>query len=512
MPPINRRDFLKLIGLVPLGLASPRLTRYLGTPQGLQQDKQNVIVVVFDALSALNVSLYKYPRETMPHLAKLAQRAIVYHNHFAGGCFTTPGTASLLTGTLPWTHRAIKFHGKVAESFVERNIFHLFPNHYRLAYSHNWLVNILLEQFGADLDALIPEDKLFLTNDGFLSTLFKHDKDIATVGWARNVKKKGEGFAYSLFLSALYEPLHDGRVENIKPLFPRGIPNVSGDNYFVLEQAIDSIAGQLATLSQPFLGYFHFLPPHFPYNTPKEFCGRFGDDNLTPVEKPLDLFSLEKVGKNLLMKRAEYDEFILYADREFARFYAHLEKAGLLENTWIVLTSDHGEMFERGINGHLTPVLYQPVIRTPLLIFEPGRKNRVDIHTPTSAMDVLPTLLQVTGQKIPDWVEGSVLPPFVPAPVPPNRNLYVVQAMDNPQLEPLTKATVAMLKGRYKLIYYLGYRRLMNDKGVEELIQLYDLEADPEELNDLADSQKGIAMELFNELKAKLAEVNQPYL
>src|SRR5512141_2623194 len=104
---INRRDFLRLAGLFPLGLAAPRWTRQLAAASG----SQNVMFIVFDALSAYHLSLHGYPRETMPHLSRLAERAIVYHNHYASSSFTSPGTASLLTGTLPWTHRAIRGGG-----------------------------------------------------------------------------------------------------------------------------------------------------------------------------------------------------------------------------------------------------------------------------------------------------------------------------------------------------------------------------------------------------------------
>src|SRR3989304_4147872 len=89
-----------------------------------------------------------------------------------------------------------------------------------------------------------------------------------------------------------------------------------------------------------------------------------------------------------------------------------LEGAGVLENTWVLLTSDHGELFERAIWQHTTPVLYQPVIRIPLLIFQPGRTTRLDVHTPTSAVDILPTLRHVTGSEPVSWSEGLVLPPF----------------------------------------------------------------------------------------------------
>jgi len=62
-----------------------------------------------------------------------------------------------------------------------------------------------------------------------------------------------------------------------------------------------------------------------------------------------------------------------------------------------VLTSDHGELFERGLKAHASDTLYQPEIRVPLLIFEPGRQAGLEIHTPTGAVDVMPTVAHVTG-------------------------------------------------------------------------------------------------------------------
>src|SRR5512143_926097 len=128
---INRRDFLKLAGLLPLSAAAPGFAKLITRPQ--QAKAQNVIVVVFDAFSAYNISLYGYQRQTTPNLARLAQRAVVYHNHFAGSNFTTSGTASLLTGTLPWTNRAIEDDGLVAQALQPHNIFNRFQGYYRTA-------------------------------------------------------------------------------------------------------------------------------------------------------------------------------------------------------------------------------------------------------------------------------------------------------------------------------------------------------------------------------------------
>jgi glucan phosphoethanolaminetransferase (alkaline phosphatase superfamily) len=123
---LNRREFLKLSGLASFSLAASHFTARPGSNQS-SNGKQNVLIVLFDALSAYNMSLYGYPRDTTPNLNRLAENATVYHNHFAAGNYTTPGTASLLTGTLPWTHRAVVHNDIVAKEYVKKNIFSEFP-------------------------------------------------------------------------------------------------------------------------------------------------------------------------------------------------------------------------------------------------------------------------------------------------------------------------------------------------------------------------------------------------
>jgi arylsulfatase A-like enzyme len=433
----------------------------------------------------------------------------VYHNHHAGGNFTTPGTASLLTGTFPWTHRAFGYYDTVEASFADKNIFSAFQNHYRLAYTHNPVANRFLTQFSENMEEHVPFGKLFLTNDDFIYSLFGRDEDTASVSWIRAMKRKEEGFAYSLFLARLYEKQRDRAISALRSQFPGGIPHIAADDYFLLEDAIDWLGETLRVLPQPYLGYFHLMPPHGPYLTNQKFYNYFDRDDFVPVFKPLDIFSVkqDRMFETLQRKRANYDEFILYVDQEFGRLMDGLETSGVLENTWVVLTSDHGEMFERGIRGHWTPVLYQPVIRVPLMIFEPGQRNRQDIHVNTSAVDLLPTLLNITGQPSADWSDGTVLPPYTKS-YNPERSLYVVQSLQGEQYLPLTEATVSLTRGQYKIMYFFGYQKL----GLGgERIELYDIQKDPEELNDLSISKRGTAEELLNELKAKLAEVNKPY-
>ncbi len=498
-PFLSRREFLKIAGLLSLSLATPDfLYRPAQIPGG---SGQNVLIVVFDALSAYHVSLLGYPRQTMPKLSRLAEKATVYHQHYANGPFTTPGTASLLTGALPFTHRALNHNDTVAEAVLEKSIFHAFGGYHRMAYSHNPLVNTLLKQFLPAIDDLTPQGRLFLEDDEFLHNLFGNDEDAAALAWTRFIKQGQEGHSYSLFLARLYQALKRGRFDTYLEDFPRGLPNIYDDTFFILEHAIDWLQDLMLAAPQPFLGYFHFLPPHFPYKTRRDFYDAFARDGFEPPEKPDHLFALERAGGKVLEWRRWYDEYLLYVDSEFARLYDFMQSNGLLENTWLVLSSDHGELFERGIVGHQTPVLYEPGVRIPLVIFAPGQAERQDVYAGTSAIDLLPTLMHVTGQPIPAWAEGSVLPPFAADP-PPGQLIYCLRGKGAEKGQPIHKGSAMIRRGPYKLIYIFGYEK---DLPGGESVELFDVEADPEEMNDLAHSNPALVAELLPLLKTQLA-------
>jgi arylsulfatase A-like enzyme len=502
MPKINRRDFIKLLGASPFLFATPKITLTQ------RPDQKNVLIVVFDAFSAYNISLYGYGRETTPNIAKMADTAIVFHNHYAGSNYTTSGTASLLTGTYPWTHRALQPNSTPIDVYKKQNIFSVFKNHHRIAYSHNLWVNTLFQHFSEYIDEFIPRQQLTLFSfDKFIESIFSNDVDIASVSWARNVKAQEESANYSLILSRFVNFLENRYAQQYLAEFPRGLPTSGADSGFLLEHSIDWVVQRVLATTEPVFGYFHFFPPHDPYRTHNEFIGKFRKDGFEIKDKPIDIFANE-VNKPFRTKRQYYDEFILYVDREFKRMYDMLEEAGKLENTIIVLTSDHGEIFERGIAGHITSALYQPLIRIPLLIFEPNRKVREDIYEPTSAVDILPTLAYLTGQQVPDWSEGRILPPYQKDQLTNDRKIFSVLSYNTENEKTITHASLTYIKGKYKLHYYFGYAEL-NGK---ELVRLFDIETDPDELNDMSESYTDLAIEMLSELKNNLAKAEEPYL
>ena len=112
--------------------------------------------------------------------------------------------------------------------------------------------------------------------------------------------------------------------------------------------------------------------------------------------------------------------------------------------------------------------------------------------------------MQITGQAVPDWTEGAVLPTFGGAEAASDRMVYSVEAKSNPKYAALTEATVAMYQDDMKLIRYFGYTD-------DDKYELYNLKDDPDELNNIYESETGLANDLTTALKDKVYAENAPY-
>jgi len=457
------------------------------------------------------MSLYGYGRETTPNLDRFASRCTVYHSHYAAGNFTSPGTASILTGVYPWSHRAFHLYGKVRDEYAQKNLFSLFDTagYHTLAYTHNSLTQVQLYQMQSGLDLLKEIGDLALGKH-IAEQAFAPDFEVAIQSeWLlfRELAKSEapSSLFYSLLNRAGRKKVNIGRLaREEKTLFPRG-PQTNfgpvGGISFILEHAIDWLETELGRFPQPFLGYVHLYPPHEPYNPRYEFIGIF-DDGWQPPAKPAHYFTMGMPNDYLNWQRRQYDEHLAYADAEFGRVYDTLARERLLENSYVILTSDHGQLFERGIHGHITETLYEPLIHIPLLISAPGQAYREDVRVPTSCIDLLPTLLHAAHHTIPDWCEGQVLPPFEHPGPSHDEGIFAVEAKRNPRHAPLTTGTVAVIKDQFKLIHYLGY------DGYHDEYELYDLANDPEEMNDLYHPNRAMATDLRHLLQTRLGQAN----
>ena len=117
MDQLSRRDFLRFVSLLTAGA----LTNLFPEHNDHIKSPDNIVIILFDSMSANHLSLYGYPRETTPHLRRFANQATVYHSHYSASTFTTPGTASMLTGMYPWKHRALQYGGVIRRDLVSIN-------------------------------------------------------------------------------------------------------------------------------------------------------------------------------------------------------------------------------------------------------------------------------------------------------------------------------------------------------------------------------------------------------
>lgn len=508
---LNRRDFLKLLLLVPL-FTNRRINknfRQFHPESSFQSNQPNIFIFLFDTLSARHISLYGYNRETMPNLSKFAEIANVYHQHHSGGNMTPTGTASLLTGTYPWYHRSFTLHANILDEFSDRNIFSETKDSLRtIAYTQNFLAKNILTKFNNHIDISIPMWEGGVYNDKLLEKLFQ--KDYLNSHWALDIiKGTWELPASSPFLSLMRQIIFNIRYHNLsnklQDEYPIDPPTLISSNIFLDPKQIPPlIKSQVEKLLFPSINYYHFFPPHGPYKPTQKYYGLF-NDNWNPTEKPNHIFSQGFSQENLNKSRLQYDQYIANVDNEFGEILDILNQFGLMDNSYVIFTSDHGESFERGIFQHDTQVLYESLLHIPLLIHKPSQNQREDFFIPTSAVDILPTICQLVSQPIPEWVEGEVLPGFNKKPINLHRTIFGLEAKENSKFAPLTIATIAMIKWPYKLIHYFGYDELPYH------FELYNLEADPEELNDIYSDSSEISQSLKYELIVKLIEVNEPY-
>lgn len=494
------------------GLASASLALRQVLPASTSQLTQDgslpgVLIILFDTMSAKNLSLYGYPRRTTPNLERFAERATVYHSHYSAGNYTVPGTASFLTGMYPWTHRAINTSGLIKREYESRNFFHLFGSAYqRVAFSQNIWADFFLSQFEADIDHhLLPSS--FSDASLVIGERFRNDRNAAYLAFDNSlasVKEPPSSLLFGLAENLLFaRRLHAAQGRD----YPRGLPGlVDYPLSFRLENVFGGVISECRKLKASHLAYFHFWSPHEPYRPRQKFANEFQDDELQFISKAPHPLGDGLSRDSLDRQRLRYDQYIANVDDEFGHLLDTLQQEGILDRSYVIVTSDHGQLIERGEHGHVTPLLYEPIIDVPLLISTPGQRSRNDVYSPSVNVDILPTLLQIAGIQIPDWCEGQVLPGFGPASQGDGqRTIFSIEAKANSAFAPLKKATIAMRRGAYKLIAYFG------QQGPDEKYELYNIEEDPEELEDLVGANPTEFARMKQELLDRLADANRPF-
>lgn len=463
-------------------------------PHKTEKDPPNIILITFDALTARNMSVYGYERPTTPFITEWADKASSFTKLEAESVITTPTTASIMTGKRLWTHQSYHLKGSAPNKAATENLPLLLQDHgyHTMAFVANAYASV--KQLGIENNfniAPFPTQfcgpvSLFGHFDRFLYQLFG-DK-IKLHDWII----QRDFIPYRLLIALFGNP------------FTTSCPPENAFNKFLW--AVDERP------HKPFFSWIHLFPPHDPYLPPKPFIGMFDPSlelrsyksqmNVKDValryrdrfqEFPSDIMPTVKI------LQTRYDEFIRYCDKQFQDFMAELSKSNYSENTVIILSSDHGESFEHGAIQHSGLHLYEQVTNIPLIIKEPHQENGRIINNIVEQIDIPATILDLANIPIPLWMEGRSLVPLMRGEDLPSRPAFSMTLMRNPSRNAqITKGTVAVWEGDYKLMYYLDKDKYM----------LYNLRQDPDETKNLFDLETKVGQRLLFLIQDNLEKAN----
>ncbi|MFP5285730.1 MAG: sulfatase, partial [Thermoanaerobaculia bacterium] len=251
---------------------------------------------------------------------------------------------------------------------------------------------------------------------------------------------------------------------------------------------------------KPFFAYLHYRDVHAPYVPPPPYDKMFDRPG---AGRPLTEFEYKSQPPDLRRPRRHrdldtyvelYDGEIRYTDDHLARFLETLAKEGLLDDTVIFLTADHGESFLEHRSWTHGSGLYEELTRVPLLLVLPGEKHKGKrVEVPVQTTDIYPTVLELLDVEIPSQLQGRSLFDAIEGKADPKRPVFS-EALVSRRHRPWDFGQmVAVRSGGWKLIYNRWGR-----SG-----ELYDLARDPGETQDLVDLHPERARQLLRMIAAQ---------
>ena len=420
--------------------SSPLLTG--SVPSG----RPNILIYTIDTLRADHAGLYGYRRDTTPFLSKLAKTGIVFEDCQAPATWTKPSIASLLTSLNSFTHGIVR------------------------------------------------------------------DADTIPAGATTIAEQlRAAGYVTASIVASPYA----GRATGLERGFDQLLefPVVAREHQ-PAERETDSEALNRIVFpwldrhhKEPFLLYAHATDPHAPYDPPAPFDRTFAKPSETVAFRRnyQSLRGDHQYGGAAVVSRAivskagidpdrfiaqavdRYDEEILHNDRSLEQLVDKLRQLGVLENTLIVVVSDHGEEFwEHGWTGHGQSV-YQELTHCLFLLWNPALfKTARRVTEPVQLIDVMPTILDALRLPAPPVMQGQSVLPLAQGQKFERRGLVVASRFAAPKPEGLVPEnstdSFALIDSKWKFIF----RNHAAGKDVKR-VELYDRSSDRVESRDVAD-------------------------
>ena len=405
--------------------------------------KPNVIVIVLGTLRADHLGCYGYAKNTSPNLDKFSKECLLFKNAYSQSHWTLPSHCSILTSRYPSVHGVMERTARLDPAEVT-----------------------------------LPE---ILKNYDYQTAAFTGGLDMR--------KEHGLDQGFDVYSDDAGNKIL-GTSDNI---FPKAI------NWL-----------ESAKKDAPFFLYIHTYDTHLPYSPPEPYNKMFAPkDYQGQFTQPLprnnrDSVATAHVGAGFKGKKlsyeylktisgllpkedidyvvSQYDGEAAYQDKQFGMFLDKIRESGLDKNTIIIVTADHGEsLYDHGTWDRFgSEDLYNSALRVPLMMKCPD-KGFDTYPADVQLIDIMPTILQQIG-------------------IPVNKDAQGIGVLDKKQtrdyiIAEASLARQAFKKGQWKLI------------AASSSYELYDLDKDPQEQNNLASKNPDKVYEMVQELMGILKKI-----
>ncbi len=392
----------------------------------------NILWIVWDCARSDRVSGHGHPRNTTPHLDNLIKSGIDYSSAYSSAIWSLPGYASLLTGSYPRQHQV-----NSPESYLDPET------------------------------VTLPQT---LREAGYHTTCFSNN------AWLSNFTGSSNGFAE---FNELWFSAQKTYRDKFQFLWSRLQGYLVGDADKNARMTNARIVKHLkANRGKPYFLFSAYMEPHWPYT----FHPRTSRQVLTREERNVlkgklnnDVISwwcLSEYDQEVLAetrKKAEllYDIEMRYLDTQTHNLLKRLEAEGLLENTIVVITADHGELLgEQGVFGHQFNVL-EPVRHVPLILWSPDLlpKGQV-INDIVQTTDIARTICDLCDVPWEGNVDGTFLLPMADGE---GKRKTAITDYPIPLLEPVTRrypeADLSKIDRGLTTISNASYKIVQTSKG-----------------------------------------------
>ncbi len=476
---------------------------------------KNILFVMFDQLRFDYLGCSGHPYLKTPHLDRLAGRGLRFSRAYAQSTICGASRMSFYTGRYVQSHGATwnNFPLKVGELTLGDHLRDLGMQSWLIGKTHMRADAAGMARLGISPDSVIGARvaecgfDIYLRDDGLWAQGPDGVYDARHSPYNDYLKAKGYGGDNPWADNANAGVDDDGDMasgwlmKNARQ--PANIREHDSETPWLTSRAIDFIKDQPGDV--PWLAHVSYIKPHWPYIVPAPYHDMYGRNQILPAvraekerQNPHPIYAaFQQLGVSRAFQRDEVRDAVIPAymglirqcDDQMGRLFAFLEETGRMQDTMIVVTSDHGDYLGDHWLGE-KELFHEPSVKIPLIIYDPS--SRADASRGTvcdelvESIDLVATFIEAAGGKVPDHiVEGRSLLPFLHGQTPTDWRDFAISEYDYSPTQAARALNIAPRDARLFMVADKRWKFIHAEGGYRPM--LFDLERDPQELTDLGD-------------------------